>query len=260
MPLVRGRTFTEHDGPDAPMVAVVNETMAKRVWPGEDAIGKRFRCFGEKWVIEVVGIARDAKYATLGEEPTSFMYFPLLQHYSPAPTLHLRTEGNPSFLVGIVREQVQALEKMMPIVGVTTIGQVMDGVLWAPRMGAILLAVFGTIALLLASIGIHGVMSYSVVHRTREIGIRIAMGANPNDVVKLVLRQALTILLAGGLTGLAGAFAVWRVLSSLLFGAGGDPLTFLGTTLLLMAVALVASYIPARRAARVEPVVTLQYE
>ncbi len=261
MPLVRGRGFTEHDGPDAPMVAVVNETMARRLWPGGDAIGRRFRCYGETWVIEVVGIARDAKYQTLGEEPISFMYFPLLQHYSPAPTLHVRTVGDPSPLVGILRDQVQALDKMLPIVGVNTISQVMDIVLWAPRMGAILLAVFGSVALLLAAIGIHGVMSYSVAQRTREIGIRMAMGAGPKDVLRLVLGQAVLILLIGGLTGLAGALAAARVLSSLLYGMGAVDLpAFAGTTLVLIAVALLASYLPARRATRVDPAVTLQYE
>jgi putative ABC transport system permease protein len=261
IPLVRGRSFAERDGPDAPMVAVINETMARRLWPGEDAIGRRFRCFGEKWIIEVVGIVRDAKYQTLGEEPQSFMYFPLLQHYAPAVTLHLRTDGDPSPMVGILRDQVQALDKMLPIVGVNTISQVMETVLWAPRMGAILLAVFGVMALLLAAIGIHGVMSYSVVQRTREIGIRMAMGASSRDVLRLVLGQALLILLIGGLTGLAGAFAVFRVLSSLLYGiGGGDPLAFMGTTFVLVVVALLASYIPARRATRVEPGITLQYE
>jgi len=261
MPLVRGRSFTERDRPEAPMVAVVNETMARRLWPGEDAIGRRFRCYGEKWIIEVVGIARDAKYQTLGEEPRSFMYFPLLQHYTPAVTLHVRTDGDPAPMVGILRDQVQALDKMLPIVDINTITQVMDTVLWAPRMGAILLAAFGAMALLLAAIGIHGVMSYSVAQRTREIGIRMAMGANSKDVLRLVLGQALLILSIGGLAGLAGAFAVFRVLSSLLYGiGGGDPLAFVGTTLVLVAVALLASYLPARRATRVEPGITLQYE
>jgi ABC-type antimicrobial peptide transport system permease subunit len=153
------------------------------------------------------------------------------------------------------------LDKNLPIVDVKTISQVMDAILWAPRMGAILLAVFGALALLLAAIGIHGVMSYSVAQRTREIGIRMALGASSKDVLRLVLGQTLLILLIGGLTGLAGAFVVSRVLSSLLYGiGGGDPMSFLGTTMLLIAVALVASYIPARRATRVEPVVTLQYE
>ena len=261
MPILRGRAFTERDTKDAPMVAIVNETMAKRLWPGEEVLGKRFRCFGESWVIEVIGVARDAKYITLGEEPMSFMYFPLLQHYTPAVTLLVRTNGDPADAIGIVRGQIQALDKTMPLVDVNTIGQIMETVLWAPRMGASLLALFGFLALLLAAIGLYGVMSYSVVQRTQEIGIRMAMGAQSKDVVRLVLGQAAAIVLIGGLLGLAGAFAVSRMLSSLLYGVGsGDPLAFAGTTLVLVAVALLASYLPARRATRVDPVVTLRYE
>ncbi len=261
MPIKRGRAFDMRDDQGAPMVAVVNETMAKRLWPGEEALGKRFRCFGEKWVIEVVGIARDAKYRTLGEDPISFMYFPLLQHYTPGGTLHVRTEGNPADVLGIVRGQVQAMEKNMPLFPVNTIGQVLDIILWAPRMGASLLAIFGLLALLLAAIGIHGVMSYSVAQRTQEIGIRMALGAQAKDVLQLILGQAFVILLAGGLLGLGGGLAVSRVLASLLYGVGrADPLSFVGTTMVLGAAALLASYLPARRALRVDPVEALRCE
>ncbi|MBP1596232.1 MAG: hypothetical protein H6Q05_1609 [Acidobacteria bacterium] len=261
IPVVRGRAFTERDTKDAPMVAVVNETMARRLWPGEEALGKRFRCFGESWVIEVVGVARDAKYMTLGEEPMSFMYFPLFQHYTPAVTLLVRTKAEPSDAIGIVRGQIQALDKTLPLVDVNTIGKIMETVLWAPRMGAGLLALFGLLALLLAAVGLYGVMSYSVVQRTQEIGIRMAMGAQPRDVVRLVLGQAAVIVLVGGLIGVAGAVAVTSMLSSLLYGIGsGDPVAFAGTTLLLVVVALLASYLPCRRATRVDPVVTLRYE
>ena len=261
MPIMRGRAFNERDRANTPMVAVVNETMARRLWPNEDALGKRFRCFGETWVIEVVGIARDAKYFTLGEEPMSFMYFPLLQHYTPAATLHVRTEGDPSKVIGVVRGQMQALDRSMPLVNVNTIGQVMQAVLWPARMGATLLAVFGFLALLLAAIGLHGVMSYSVSQRTQEIGIRMAMGAQSKDVLKLVLGQAGLIVLAGGMLGLTGAYMAARVLSSLLYGVGsGDLPALAGTTLILVAVAMLASYLPARRASRIDPVVTLRNE
>jgi predicted permease len=259
MPIKRGRAFNARDDHGAPMVVVVNETMARRLWPGEEALGKRFRCFGETWVIEVVGIAHDAKYRTLGEDPISFMYFPLLQHYTPGGTLHVRTKGNPDKVMGIVRGQVQAMEKAMPLVQVNTIGQVLDAVLWAPRMGARLLTTFGLLALLLAAIGIHGVMSYSVAQRTQEIGIRIALGARAKDVLQLILGQAFVILLAGGLLGLAGGLVVSRVVASLLYGVGGaDPLSFVGTSMVLGTAALLASYLPARRALRVDPVETLR--
>jgi len=261
MPILRGRSFDEHDDQGASMVAVVNETMARRLWPGEEALGKRFRCFGETWVIEVVGVARDAKYRTLGEDPMSFMYFPLLQHYTPGGTLHVRTKGKPDDIMGIVRGQVQAMEKTMPLVQVHTIGQVVGAVLWAPRMGASLLTIFGLLALLLAAIGVHGVMSYSVAQRTQEIGIRIALGARARDVLRLIMRQAFTILLAGALLGLAGGLVVSRLLASLLYGLGkADPLSFAGTTIVLAAAALLASYLPARRALRVDPVETLRCE
>jgi predicted permease len=261
LPIVRGRALTDRDRAEAPMVAVINETMAKRLWPGEDAIGKRFRCFGESWLIEVIGIARDAKYATLGEEAQSFMYFSALQHYAPAGTLHVRTEGDPAAVIGAVRSQMQALDRSMPLVNVATIGQVMEAVLWAPRMGAVLLALFGFLALLLAAIGIHGVISYSVAQRTQEIGIRMALGAQSKDVLKLIIGQTSLILLVGGAVGLAGALAISRVLSTLLYDVGsGDLLSFAGTTMILITVALLASYLPARRATRVDPVVTLKCE
>ncbi len=261
LPVLRGRAFTDRDRDGTPMVAIVNETMARRLWPGEEALGRRFRCFGETWVIEVVGVVRDAKYRTLGEEPMSFMYFPIFQHYTPNGTLHVRTAGDPEAVLSIVRGQVQAFDKTMPLVGVTTIGQVLDVILWAPRMGAALLAIFGLLALLLAAIGIYGVMSYSVTQRTQELGIRIALGAQPGDVLRLVLRQAGSILLAGGVLGLACALAVARLLGSLLFGMGGaDLLSFAATMMILAAVSLLASYLPARRALRVDPVKTLRCE
>jgi putative ABC transport system permease protein len=164
-------------------------------------------------------------------------------------------------VIAIVRSQMQALDKSMPLVDVNTIGQVVEAVLWAPRMGASLLALFGFLALLLAAIGLHGVMSYSVAQRTQEIGIRMALGAQSKDVLKLILRQAGAIVLIGGVLGLCGALAVSLALSSLLYGVGsGDPLAFAGTTMILVAVALLASCLPALRATRVDPVVTLRYE
>jgi predicted permease len=261
MPILRGRAFSEHDREGSPMVAVINETMAKRQWPGEEPIGKRFRCIGETWVIEVVGIVHDAKYQTLGEEPTPFMYFPLLQHYTPNGTLHVLTEGDPAKLRRVILDQVQALDKSMPLVQVMTVGQAMETVLWAPRMGATLLAAFGVLALLLAAIGIHGVVSYSVAQRTQEIGIRMALGAQPKDVLKLVMGQTGRIVLLGGVTGLAGAYAISKILETLLYDvSGGDPASFAGTTAILVAAALLASYLPARHATRVDPVVTLKCE
>jgi putative ABC transport system permease protein len=179
----------------------------------------------------------------------------------PTPTLHVRTAGDPGKVVSIVRSQVQALNPSMPLVNEMTIGQVMDAVLWPPRTGATLLAAFSFLALSLAAIGIHGVMSYSVAQRMQEIGIRMALGAQSKDVLRLIMGQTGLILLAGGVLGLAGAYVLSSLLSSLLFGIGhGDLQSFAGTTLVLVSVALIACYVPARRATRVDPMVTLRYE
>ena len=261
IPIAQGRAFTEADRREMPMVAIVNQVMAERVWPGQDAVGKRFRVFGEEWIIEVVGIARNAKYVTLGEEPTPHFYLPMRQHYAPNATLHVRTTGDPALAVGAIRQQVQALAPNMPLVGVQTIGNVLDQVLWAPRMAAGVLGVFGSLALLLAAIGIHGVMSYSVAQRTQEIGIRMALGAETGDVIRLVMTQALGIIAMGAGVGTVAAYFATKGLSALLFGVGtADPITFGGTVVVLLATGAVACYLPARRATRVDPLTALRYE
>ncbi|MGH9793474.1 MAG: FtsX-like permease family protein, partial [Candidatus Acidiferrales bacterium] len=260
-PILRGRAFTEADREGTPMVAIVNQTMAERVWPGQEAIGKRFRVFGEQWIIEVVGIARDAKYQTLGEEPTSHFYLPLRQHFAPAVTMHVRTAADPASAIGAIRQQVQSLAPNMPLVGVQTIGAVLDQVLWAPRMAAGLLGVFGSLALLLAALGIHGVMSYSVTQRTQEIGIRMALGAKAGDVMRLVMVQALGVIGIGAVVGAIAAFFAMRMLTSLLFDVGAaDPVAFGSTVALLLLAGAVACYLPARRATRVDPLIALRYE
>lgn len=261
IPVVRGRAFSETDREDAPMVAIVNQTMAGRVWPGQDAVGKRFRVFGETWTIEVVGVARDAKYVTLGEAPASHFYLPMRQHFSPGATLHVRTPADPASALGAVRRQVQALAPSMPLVGVQTIGAVLDQVLWAPRMAAGLLGVFGALALLLATLGIHGVVSYSVAQRTQEVGIRMALGARAGDVLRLVMAQALGVVIGGAVVGAFAAYFATRGLASLLFGVGtADPVAFGGTVVLLLAAGAIACYLPARRATRVDPLAALRYE
>jgi len=261
IPIVRGRPFVEADREGAPMVAIVNQTMAEHVWPGQDAVGKRFRVFGESWIIEVVGVARDAKYVTLGEAPASHFYLPLRQHFSPGATLHVRTPADPASALGAVRQQVQALAPNMPLVAVQTIGAVLDQVLWAPRMAAGILGGFGALALLLAALGIHGVMSYSVAQRTPEVGIRMALGARAGDVLRLVLLQALGVIGSGAALGAVAAYFATRGLSSLLFGVGtADPWAFGGTVVLLLVAGAIACYVPARRATRVDPLAALRYE
>jgi len=259
--ILHGRGFADTDQAGAPLVTVVNQAFADKFFPGQDAIGKRFRCFGETWILEIVGVARTAKQNTLGEDPTPVFYLPMLQHYSPNATLHVRTAGDPMAALPTVRSTVQELDRQLPLVQVQTISQVLDAALWPARFGAMLLLVFGLLALTLAAIGIYGVMSYSVQQRRQELGIRMALGAQKRDVLRLVLGQGLWLAGAGALVGLVAAFLMARAVSALLFGVQAlDPVTFTGVPVVLIGVALLACYIPARRATRVDPIIALRYE
>jgi len=259
--ILRGRSFEDTDQEGAPLVTVVNQAFADKFFPNQDAIGKRFRCFGETWILEIVGIARTAKINSLGEDPTPAFYLPMKQHYSPAVTLHVRTTGDPMAALPTVRSTVQELDRQLPLVQVQTVTQALDAALWAARFGASLLLIFGLLALSLAAIGIYGVMSYSVQQRRQELGIRIALGAQKRDVLRLVLGQGLWLAGGGAIAGLVLAFFMARGVSALLFGVHAlDPATFAGVPLLLIAVALLACYIPARRATKVDPMVALRYE
>jgi len=261
MPIVRGRPITEVDRAAAPMVAVVNQTMARTLWPDQEPLGKRFRCFGQDWIIEVVGVAKDSKYFTIGEDAQPFFYLPLAQHPSDAVTLHVRTTGDPSAVMGAARAQVQSLDARMPITNVMTIGQLFDQALWAPRMAATLLGAFGALALILAAVGVYGVISYSVAERTQEFGIRMAMGARPVDMLQMVLRQTLLTASVGAGSALVVAYLATRGLGHLLIGVGaGDPVTFAGTLAVILTAALAASAWPAWRASRVDPLVALRYD
>ncbi len=261
IPLLRGREFVETDKPASPAVVIVNETMAKKFWPNQDAVGKRFKFFGAQDFTEIVGIARDSKYNFIGEDPQPFIYAPIEQAYQPAVSLHVRTEGDPSTVLGTVRGEVQRLDRNLPITNVFTIGDVFKQSLWAPRMGASLLAVFAGLSLVLAIVGIYGVTSYSVSQRTRELGIRMALGADRGTVQGMVLAQGMTLAAIGLALGLAAAFAVTRFLSSLLYDISPtDLVTFVAIPLGLAVAALIANYVPARRATRIDPVTALRYD
>jgi predicted permease len=258
VPILRGRRFTAADAASAPAVAIVNETMAARFWPDQDALGKRFKFFGQDRFTEVVGIARDSKYNFIAEGPTPFTYQPYAQAADPGVTLHVRS-ANPDATLSVVRGVVRQVEPTMPLVAVFTMASILEQALWAPRMGAILLGVFGGLALVLAAIGVYGVMSYAVAQRTREMGIRVALGATTGNVRQLVLRQGLVIVALGLFLGLAGAVAVSRFVVTLLVNVQAlDPVTFVAVPALLFSVAVAAIYLPARRASRVDPVIALR--
>jgi predicted permease len=261
-PLLRGREFTEADRDGAPGTVVVNGTLAARLWPNEDALGKRVSITGPDGpFLEVVGVARDSKYRTLGEVARPYVYLPLQQSYDPKMTLVVRTTGEPSSITPVIREQIRALNANLPIADVQTLRQQIELTLLPSRIAAWVLGGFGLLALLLAGIGIYGVVSYGAAQRTREIGVRMALGASERDVLGLVLWDGLIVIGAGLAIGLLLAAAATRVIAAFLYGVGAtDPLTFVIVPLLLGAVALVASYIPARRAVKVDPLVALRYE
>lgn len=261
IPLLRGRLFTDADRQGTTSVAIINEAMAKKFWPNQDAIGKRFHFFGDAPLREVVGIARNSVVNAIGEVPVPLVYLPVTQDYAPAATLQVQTTGRPEAVIAGVRGQIQSLEPNLAITNVQTIGEIIDQGLWAPEMGAALLALFGGLALVLAAVGVYGVLAYSVTQQTREIGIRMAMGAERSDVLGLVVGQGLKLAGAGLALGILVSLALTRQLSSLLFGVSAyDPLTYAGVTVILVSVALLACYIPARRATRVDPLVALRYE
>jgi putative ABC transport system permease protein len=261
-PLLRGRDFADTDRQGAPGVVVLNETLAARLWPGEEPLGKRVSVSGPAGpFLEVVGVVRDGKYRSLGETPHPYIYQPLLQSYDPKMTLVVRTKGEPESVATAVREQIRALEPNLPVADVKTLRDQLDLSLFPSRLAAWTLGGFGVLALLLAAIGIYGVVSYSVAQRTREIGVRMALGAKANDVLRLVLGEGAFVILVGLVLGLLLAGVGTRVLASFLYGVGAtDPLTFAVVPLLLGFVALAASYIPSRRAMKVDPLVALRYE
>ena len=261
IPLVGGRDFTDADRKDTHPVAIISEAMANQFWPGQNAVGKRFHFFGEPQLREVVGVVRNTVVNAIGEDPQPLAYLPLTQDFAPAATMQVRTSGSPESVIAAVRSQVQSLDTNLALTNLNTIEELIDQGLWAPRVGAGLLAVFGALALLLAIVGVYGVLSYSVSQQTREIGIRMAMGARTASVLSLVVRQGMRLALVGLALGLVIAFAGMRVLSSLLFGVSAhDPVTFAGVSLILAAAAILGCYVPARRAAKINPISALRYE
>ena len=260
--MVKGRTFTDVDRATSRQVVVINEKLAHDYWPGEDvqdAIGKRVTVPGEQQPREIVGVARTANYTSWGEPAQACVYLPLEQNHLPAMTLYVRGQADPARLVGSVRREIEAAGPRVLVSGVRTGQQVIDGSLFQARMGVALLGVFGLLALGLASIGLYGILAYAVNQRQREIGLRMALGASQSGVMRLILKQGLSLVSIGMAIGFVAALAVGRLLGRMLYGVGAsDPLSVIVATIVLGIVALVACYLPARWATRVDPLVALR--
>jgi putative ABC transport system permease protein len=259
IPLLRGRNFTEQEVRESAKVVIISELLARQTFPNEEAIGKRLIMMMGKQPFEIIGIVGDIRHRALEFQPAAAMYLPTYQN--GGMNIVVRTKGEPTSIAAAVRKEVQGIDPDQPVAAVKTMEQWLDTSVAGPRYRTALLALFALVALLLASTGIYGVMSYSVSQRTHEIGVRMALGARQRDVLKLVVRQGMTLVVLGVGLGLAGAVALTRVMSSLLFGVTAkDPLTFAAVAALLTLVAFVACYLPARRATKVDPLVALRYE
>ena len=264
IPFHRGNEFTDRESAEMPGVAIINETAARKYWPGEDPIGrkiKRGRPESKNPWVTIVGIAGSASQLSLREESQPEIYVPYLQNTTPNFSLVVRTTSDPKTITGAIRREVWTADKDLPASNMKLMDELISNSTAQPRFYVILLTVFAALALILAAVGVYGVMAYSVTLRTRDIGIRMALGAQPMDIFKHIVGQALMLAGIGLGAGLILAVASMRVMSSLLFGIStADPLTLIVTALILLAVALLASYLPARKATRVDPMVALRYE
>jgi putative ABC transport system permease protein len=263
IPLLRGRNFTEVEDNEARHVILISESLGRQHFPGEDPLGKRITVqMADKPVpTEIIGIVGDVKYDSLTDKAEPTVYFPHPELAYPFMTLVVRTNGDPAEMAPAVERELHAIDPDQPVSDVRTMNQVMADMVARARFSTLLLVLFAGLATLLAAVGIFGVMNYSVTLRTREIGLRMALGAQPGQVLMLVLKQGLLLTLIGIGIGLAGALALTRIMSSLLFGVDAtDPATFTALVLLLTVVSLLACYIPARRATKVDPLIALKYE
>ena len=261
MPMARGRGFTRADRDGAPPVIVVNESFARRFWPGEDPLGKGVSMSGSEGPFgEVVGVVRDGKYRSLTEEPTPYFYYPHLQRPATGMTVQIRTGIDPASLVPALRREVRAVAPNLPLPSITTLRQHIGIATLPQRIAAIMLAALGTLALAISVVGLYGVVAYAVTQRTREFGIRMALGALTTDVRTMVIRQGVTLALIGAAIGTVIAIILARLIRGMLLVPPVDAVTFIGVPLLLTIAAALASYFPARRATRVSPVTALKGE
>jgi putative ABC transport system permease protein len=259
--LLSGREFTEHDDAQSQFVAVVNQALIDTMFSGQNPIGKHLHFLLQTWDVEIVGVAKTVKFQSLGEPPQPIVYFPLKQHYNAGVTVYVKTKGDPNAARTSVLSVLQGLDATLPVTKVLSGSDVMDQVLAQAQLGAELLAGFGLLALLLAAIGTYGVMSYSVSQRTQEIGIRMALGAQRGDVIKLILGSGMAMVFGGVIAGLILSYFLTSEIENLLYGIGAfDVPAFAATSALLILIALVACWLPARRAMRVDPMIALRYE
>jgi predicted permease len=264
VPILRGRAIGEQDTETSPRVAMVNEALARRFWPNQDPIGKRFYNNAEPdKPMEVIGVSHDGRYTWIFEDPRGFYFVPLTQSFAALHTLQVRTFGAPENLILTVQKEIRALDPNLPVYDVMTMEQSVQGGngLFLLNLGAGFAGALGGLGLVLALVGVYGVVAYASSQRTHEIGIRMALGAQRSDVLRMVLQQGFGLVVAGIGLGLVIAFGLSRFIANMLFNMKpADPLTFSGVALLLAAVALVACYLPARRATRIDPVIALRYE
>jgi putative ABC transport system permease protein len=265
MTLKAGRLFTGDERHDSPLVLLINQTMARQFWRGENPLGQRMKLGGyasdDPW-FTVIGVVGDVHQMGLNVSPRAEMYVPYSQYEYFAPGyLAVKTAGDPLRLAAAIRDQIWTVDKDQPVADVMPMQALVDQELAPRQLQATILGAFGGLALILASLGIYAVLSYAVAQRTQEIGVRIALGAQPGNVLRMVIGQGLALTLTGVAIGLGGALALTRVLGSLLYGISAtDPVTFATAALMLAGVAVLACYIPARRAMRVDPMVALRYE
>jgi putative ABC transport system permease protein len=261
IPVVRGRTFNTRDRADAPGVVIINETLARLYFPNEDPVGKRLLSPDGTNPSEIIGVVGDVKHFGLEDEAEAYLYVPHAQNSNSALALVLRSAVDPQQMAALVRREVLALDRDQPVVDIKNMEQRLAETMSPRRLTVFLLGIFASVALVLAAVGIYGVIAYSVTQRTHEFGIRMALGAQRGDIIRLVIGQGMWLVLLGLAVGLVGAFAVTRLMTSLLFQVKpGDPVTFAVVAVLLSGVALLACYIPARRATKVDPMVALRYE
>jgi predicted permease len=259
--LLEGRDFDDRDDANAPPVAIVTREFARRYFRGESPINRQFRGWGQ--TLKIVGMVEDIKYRDLDESPKPYFYVPLRQLYRAGIGfgLHVRATGNPESLLPLVQKEIRAIDSTVLISGAAAMVDFIGAAYFAEKAAALLVGALGAVALFLAALGLYCVMAYSVTQRTHEIGIRLALGARAGDVLRLVVGHGMKLAVIGVAVGVMGSFALTQLMKGLLFQVSpSDPMTFAALSLLLLGVALLACYIPARRAMKVDPMVALRYE